>query len=417
MASKYNLNTIAVFLLAAYSATPAIAQGGVFDITKSTPAIAQGGVFDITKFGAKPNADATAALTSAWKEACASTTPSKIVVPKGTFILGLIKFDGPCKAPIELNVQGTLQSPSDLESFKGADGWVVFGHLDFFTMSGNGAFDGQGHIGWEKNDCHKNKKCSLLPYNLRFNFLANSIIKDVTTKDSKNFHVNVLGCSNFTFQNFKVSAPAESPNTDGIHIGRSNGVNITDTTIETGDDCISIGDGAKNVYIERVKCGPGHGISIGSLGKYRNEENVTGIFVKNCTLTNTDNGVRIKTWPKSEPGFASEMHFEDIIMNNVTNPVLIDQEYCPWNQCTLGVGSKVKISNVSFKKITGTSSTREVVKLLCSPDFPCQNVEVGNIDLKYSGKDGPAIAVCKNLKATITKPFPDGCTASAALPK
>ncbi|CAM8956940.1 unnamed protein product [Rhodiola kirilowii] len=226
------------------------------------------------------------------------------------------------------------------------------------------------------------------PNEHKVNFLTNSTIKDVTTKDSKNFHVNVLGCKNFTFQNFKVSAPEESLNTDGIHIGRSTRINISDTTIQTGDDCISIGDGSQYVYIEKVTCGPGHGISVGSLGKYKNEEDVIGITVKNCTLSNTQNGVRIKTWPASEPGTASDMHFEDIILNNVSNPVLIDQEFCPWNQCTLGVPSKVRISKVSFKNIRGTTATREAVKLICSKGIPCQNVEVGDIDLKYSGLEG-----------------------------
>uniref|UniRef100_A0A7N0VFW4 Uncharacterized protein n=1 Tax=Kalanchoe fedtschenkoi TaxID=63787 RepID=A0A7N0VFW4_KALFE len=46
-----------------------------------------------------------------------------------------------------------------------------------------------------------------------------------------------------------------------------------------------------------------------------------------------------------------------------------------------GIPSKVKISNVSFKNIWGTTTTREAVNLICSKGFPCQNVEVGNIDL------------------------------------
>lgn len=84
-----------------------------------------------------------------------------------------------------------------------------------------------------------------------------------------------------------------------------------------------------------MTCGPGHGITVGSLGKCPNEEPVEDFLVTNCILNNTDNGVRIKTWPDT-PGTikVTGMHFEDIQMVNVKNPIIIDQEYCPWNQRT-----------------------------------------------------------------------------------
>lgn len=167
--------------------------------------------------------------------------------------------------------------------------------------------------------------------------MTNSAIRSITSLDSKQFHILVLGGENLSFRNIKVIAPEDSANTDGMHIGRSTNITITDSIIQTGDDCISVGDGTKKLSITKVTCGPGHGISVGSLGKYKNEAPVEGITVRNCTFRNTQNGVRIKTWPDSQEGVASDMHFENLIMDNVGSPVLIDQEYCPWNQCQLKV--------------------------------------------------------------------------------
>lgn len=160
--------------------------------------------------------------------------------------------------------------------------------------------------------------------------------------------MNLLGCQNLTFQHITITAPEDSPNTDGIHIARSKLINVTDSIIKTGDDCISIGDGAEQVGITGVTCGPGHGISVGSLGKNPNEQPVVGIYVKNCTLIGTTNGVRVKTWPASQDGVVTDIEVEDIMMQNVSNPVIIDQEYCPYNKCTLEVSIKIVLNLVAF---------------------------------------------------------------------
>ena len=67
------------------------------------------------------------ALTNAWKEACALTTPSIVLVPKGTYQLSASRLKGPCKSPIELLVEGTLHaSPTDTEG----DGLLVMEYVD-----------------------------------------------------------------------------------------------------------------------------------------------------------------------------------------------------------------------------------------------------------------------------------------------
>ncbi|KAK4596860.1 hypothetical protein RGQ29_014762 [Quercus rubra] len=369
-----------------------------------------GQVFDVKSYGGQPNGDIAQALMKAWKSAC-TVAGSKVVISAGTYKLGSVTLLGPCKGAIEFNLQGTLHAPSDVASFNGKDFWVSFQRIDSLIVSGGGVFDGKGQMAWQQNNCGEKYNCKILPINIRFDFVTNSIVHDIQSKDSKFFHINLLGCKNLQIQHVTITAPGDSPNTDGIHIRRSSNITITNANIGTGDDCISIGDGTQDVTTNQVTCGPGHGISIGSLGKYQNEQPVFGIRVIGGTLSSTKNGVRIKTWPSSPFGIASDMHFENIIMNNVANPILIDQGYCPNNQCTNKSPSKFKISNVSFKNIRGTSSTMEAVKLICSKIVPCQQVVVADIDLIYKGPGGSATSTCVNVKPTISgKQNPPACT-------
>ena len=88
----------------------------------------------------------------------------------------------------------------------------------------------------------------------------NVMISGLTSLNSEQFHVSIQNSNGVTVQNVKIDAPDESPNTDGIHIRMSTGVTVTGSTIKTGDDCISVKEGVTNVWIERINCGPGHGI-------------------------------------------------------------------------------------------------------------------------------------------------------------
>ncbi|KAJ0112734.1 hypothetical protein Patl1_01879 [Pistacia atlantica] len=343
----------------------------------------QGTIFDVKKFGAKADgkSDDCKAFASAWKAACSCMTPSTLVIPKGEYMVAQLMFQGPCKAPVTFQLQGTLKAPTVMNKMKSQDGWLAFLDIDGLTVLGGGTFDGQGSAAWASNNCAKTGKCNSLPANLRITKVTNSKIQDITSLNSKLFHMNILGCKNLTLQHITITAPENSLNTDGIHIGRSSGINITDTNIQTGDDCVSLGDGSQQVNVEKVTCGPGHGISIG----LRHGQLLLVALPPICIL-------RISS------------------MNNVSNPILIDQEYCPYGQCQTKVPSRIRISDVSFKNIRGTSATELVVKLVCSRGLPCQKVDICDVNLTYNG-NGAATSECANVKPTISgKQFPPVCT-------
>lgn len=99
----------------------------------------------------------------AWDAICKATEASTMTVPKGTFLLKQIKLQGPCKAPIEIQLQGTIKAPEDHTIFN-KQPWFQFNHIDQLTISGGGTIDGVGAKSWSKNgDCHKTLTCDSFP--------------------------------------------------------------------------------------------------------------------------------------------------------------------------------------------------------------------------------------------------------------
>lgn len=92
------------------------------------------------------------------------------------------------------------------------------------------------------------------------NDVQNSKIKGLRLLNSMGFHMHISNSVAVTIVGVHINAPSESPNTDGMHISRSSRISVRKSTIGTGDDCISIGQGAVDVTVIKVACGPGHGI-------------------------------------------------------------------------------------------------------------------------------------------------------------
>lgn len=84
------------------------------------------------------------------------------MIPNGKYKLEQVDLRGPCKAPMEVQVDGTIEAPIDPAQLDGNYQWVRFGYLNFFTLSGVGTFDGQGEAAWKQNDCKKRWNCKKL---------------------------------------------------------------------------------------------------------------------------------------------------------------------------------------------------------------------------------------------------------------
>ncbi|KAH9621610.1 hypothetical protein KSS87_005266 [Heliosperma pusillum] len=178
---------------------------------------------------------------------------------------------------------------------------------------------------------------------LRFHNCNGLQLKGTTHVDSPMNHIEVEASQNVEMSQLNIIAPFDSPNTDGIDIASSSHVNIHQSIIGTGDDCIAIKGESYFVNITGIHCGPGHGISVGSLGEGGATDVVENVFVRDCTLNGTTNGARIKTWQ---------------------------------------VRGVVQVTDVTFRGFQGTSATGEAISLQCSGNLPCTNLKLDNINIR-----------------------------------
>ncbi|TYG35714.1 hypothetical protein ES288_D13G004500v1 [Gossypium darwinii] len=307
--------------------------------------------YNVLNFGAKPNGktDSTKAFLMAWKAACASADSTIIYVPKGRYLLGSMAFQGGCKSPqIIFRIDGTLVAPQDYRVLGKSTDWLSFEGVNGVSILG-GALDAKGPSLWACKASHSN--CPSGATTLSFTNSKNIRIRSLLSLNSQMFHIVINGCENVNVQGVRIIAAGNSPNTDGIHVQLSKNVNIIKCSIKTGDDCISVGPGTKNLWVEQVTCGPGHGISIGSLAKDLKEEGVQNITMKKTIFLGTQNGLRIKSWARPSTGFVQGVRFMDSLMVNVQNPIVIDQNYCPHNLNCPNQVSGIKIKDIIYEGI------------------------------------------------------------------
>ncbi|WVZ50354.1 hypothetical protein U9M48_001613 [Paspalum notatum var. saurae] len=337
----------------------------VYDVVKDCRAVGDG----VT--------DDTDAIKSAWYCACGDDGDSVVLAAAGyTFLVHATVFTGPCNGSVTIQLDGTIVAPSDPNKWTEVTvsklTWLLFYRADGMSLQGAGLIDGKGQKWWAlpcKSNrghggssghgaacvspvgCRQPMKVLLLSmyYSdgltlishqaLRFFMTSNVTVRGLKVQNSPEFHIRFD------------SSPAQSPNTDGIHVENTTDVLITNTVV-------SIGAGTLNMHVENVTCGPGgHGISIGSLGKNGARACVANVTVRNALIKHSDNGVRIKTWRQggsgAGAGAVSTVSFQNVSMEAVRNPIIIDQYYCLSKSCKNST-SAVFINDISYTGIWGT---------------------------------------------------------------
>ncbi|KAK1646185.1 hypothetical protein QYE76_063990 [Lolium multiflorum] len=364
----------------------------------SLAAVARGAAatsYSVVDYGAVADGrtNCAGAFLSAWDAACAAEGPAAVVVPAGEFLVSRARFSGPCRSgAVTVDIAGTVLAPVP---YAGVQLWIVFQNVDGVAING-GTLDGRGQAYWACRRAGGGSSCPVATRSLTIYRSRNVLIQGLTSLNSAGIHVTVQSSTGVAIVDTAVLAPGDSPNTDGIHIKQSSDVTVRNARIGTGDDCISMVEGSSDVWIQGISCGPGHGISIGSLGDTPEQLAVRNITVRAVTLAGTTNGLRIKTWAKANSGIVDGVAFSDVVMRDVRNPIIVDQNYCPGNVSCPTEGSGIKITNVSYTDVVGTSATPVAVRFDCSPSRPCTGITMRNVRLSYGEQPGAAESLCRN---------------------
>ncbi|GAA0237715.1 glycoside hydrolase family 28 protein [Haladaptatus pallidirubidus] len=288
-------------------------------------------------------------------------------VPPGEYLTAPLRVGD--QTTLHLAAGATLLFARDYNAFPTVEsrweGWNQVGFhpcllvrdAENVAITGQGTIDGQGDYWWEFYDApeseypdglrarldefdeRNDKRDDVSSFTLRpplfqIDSSENVSVSGVTLRNSPFWNTHLVYSENITVHDVNVENPADAPNGDGIDIDSSRYVRISDTYVNAGDDAIciksgkdeegrSVGEPASQITITNCTIEAGHGgIVIGS----EMSGDVRDVTVSNCTFTDTDRGIRLKT-QRGRGGVVEDLRFDTIIMRRVVCPFVINGYY------------------------------------------------------------------------------------------
>ena len=269
----------------------------------------------ILEYGARP--DGRTLNTNAIQRAIDDAFQSgggTVLVPSGTFLTGRINLKS--SVTLYLDTGSTLLGSTSLNDYdSGGEGesrqrHLIFAHdADDVTVAGPGRLDGQGRSFWESSG-----KAPVPPEDEWADFSSRALapkksgrpspmlyfvncrrlrIEDVRIENSPGWTLHTLNCDDVNIKGIAIRNPVVGPNTDGIDMTGCQNVQVTNCSVETGDDAICLK--SENPYGSEPRV-------------------IKNVVVTNCHLTTCCNGFKLGT--SSEGGFENITFSNSVIHND-----------------------------------------------------------------------------------------------------
>lgn len=277
-------------------------------------------------------------------------------------------------------------------------------------LEGGGTINGQGAVWWDHctPTCPDGSNNTQRPTLLGLLWVNGLTIDNLHLANSPMWTTHPTFCQNVLIANLNITAPSNSPNTDGIDPDSCSNVFIADCNIGTGDDCIAIKSGkdldgravnisSNNILVEHCHFTTGHGISIGS----EMSGNVTNVVFRNCTCDGTETGARIKTM-RGRGGIVEDVIYEFFELTNVGQPISINMEY--QSAPPTNASATPTFRNFTISNFFSTDTTGNAGEYNCLPESPCTEMTMINVD--NAGGSGYQ---CQNAFGSMVNVNPEAC--------
>lgn len=299
-------------------------------------------VCDPMSYGAKADGKSkdTLALQKAI-DACASKGGGTVPLKSGTFLTAPLQL----KSNITLNISAgvTLLGSPDHPDYPEAEVFretavqslLHAEHASNIHITGGGTIDGNGASWWKIVNGRKERHqmaVTLRPRLLVFDHCDHIVLDHLNVRNSASWQIIPYYSNDVSIHDIQVTAPANSPNTDGIDPFSSHNVRISHVSIDTGDDNIAIKSGqpkspgsddpSTDISITDSTFLHGHGMSIGS----EISGGVQNVRVARIHFENTRQGIRVKC-QRDRGGNIGNFDFRDLTMQNVDTPIVVSEYY------------------------------------------------------------------------------------------
>jgi polygalacturonase len=355
--------------------------------------------------------------------ACASAGGGKVFVPPGKYLTGPIFL----KSNLEFEVLAgaTLLGSTNFADYptiagrwEGLDRTVYASlitgiDLDSVAITGQGTLDGQGAVwleAWGKTQQLRerlglvgrepeNPPGSPLPWpRPRMINLYRSrkvLIRGLTIHDSPSWTVHPVSCEDVYIDGLTMVNPPHSWNTDGIDPESCRNVRISGCYISTGDDCIMVKSGYKEIpgkpflpseNIAVTNCtfnAGGCGVGIGS----ETAGGVRNVAISNCVCDGTTCGLYFRT-ARGRGSVVENVSAVNVVMRNLEETgIVVSMFYEDEDRTTL---HPVDVRTPIFRNfhcsdilLDGAKASIVVEGL---PESPIQGLSLDNVFIKAADK-------------------------------